>query len=71
MVFANKHDERYGDPLLTDHMPESATTTLKWSTTDKMLADPLTKHMRHAGLDSLMLGQDQDLTPTKEKGCEN
>ena len=63
--------ERYGDPLLTDHMPKSATTTLKWSTTDKMLADPLTKHMRHAGLDSLMLGQDQDLTPTKEKGCEN
>jgi hypothetical protein len=35
-----------------------------------MLADPLTKGMRHLGLEKLMTGAEVCLTPTKYKVCE-
>ena len=35
-----------------------------------MVADPLTKGMKHDGMDSVMRGQSIDLTPTKLKACE-
>ena len=59
-----------GDPLLTDHIPGDATTRLLWTSTDRMVADPLTTGMKHDGLDSVMRGQSIDLTPTKLKACE-
>jgi hypothetical protein len=62
--------ELVGDPLLTDHIPGDATTRLLWTSTDRMVADPLTKGMKHDGLDSVMRGQSIDLTPTKLKACE-
>ena len=52
-----KKGEAYGDPLITDRVPAGATTALHWTTTDRMLADPLTKGMKHAaGLNLLMSG---------------
>ena len=63
--------EEYGDPLITDRIPASATTRLNWTSTDRMLADPLTKGMRHFGLDQLMEGQAVSLIPTKHNECEN
>ena len=66
-----KIGEEYGDPLITDRVPADATTALHWTTTDRMLADPLTKGMKHAGLDFLMSGNSVSLIPTKEKECEN
>ena len=63
--------EEHGDPLLTDRVPADATTTLKWTSTDRMLADPLTKGMKHAGLDAFLQGFPVDLTPKENKVCEN
>ena len=39
---------------------------LKWMSRSQ----PLTKGMKHDGLDSVMRGQSIDLTPTKLKACE-
>ena len=63
--------ELLGDPLRTDRISAEATTRLLWTSTDKMLADPLTKGMKHDGLDRVMQGLPVDLTPTKVKECEN
>ena len=68
--------ELHGDPLLTDRLAENSTTKIKWTTTDRMLADPLTKGMKHEGLRSLMDGEAMNLKPTgsmaeKDNGCEN
>ena len=60
--------EAQGDPLLTDHLPCTATTRLLWTSTDRMLADPLTKGMKHPGLQSLQEGTTQDLTPKNNTG---
>ena len=65
-----QHGETYGDPLISDHLPESGTTTIVWTSTDKMLADSLTKHMKPGSLIQLMRGSHVDLTPTKHNGCE-
>eukprot|EP00435_Cladocopium_sp_Y103_P066574 s39_g28.t2 len=53
--------EELGDPLLTDKVPSDGTTRLLWTSTDRMLADPLTKGMRHLGLEKLMSGIRQDV----------
>ena len=68
--------EEVGDPLATDTLPVQASTKLTWTSTDKMLADPLTKGMRHEGLQLLMKGSLLDLRATgskanKDSGCEN
>ena len=65
-----QHGETYGDPLISDHLPESGTTTIVGTSTDKMLADSLTKHMKPGSLIQLMRGSHVDLTPTKHNGCE-
>jgi len=62
--------EEYGDPLLTDRVPSSATTRLIWTSTDKMPADCLTKAMKPGALTGVMNGASCDLTPTKDYGCE-
>ena len=62
--------ELVGDPLLTDHIPADATMRLLWTSTDRMVADPLTKGMKHQGLESVMSGQAVDLPPEKSKVCE-
>ena len=62
--------EEHGDPLITDHVPSDATTSIEWTSTDRMLADPLTKGMRHEGMELLMTGNTVSLIPTKEKACE-
>ncbi|CAK9076556.1 unnamed protein product [Durusdinium trenchii] len=70
-------EEEVGDPSATDRLPEAGTTKLTWTSTDKMLADPLTKGMKHDGLKRLMDGFEVDMSPTldglrakKEYGCE-
>ena len=63
--------EMHGDPLSTDHVPPNATTKIAWTTTDKILADPLTKSMKPKGLLDLMIGCRIDMTPTKDNGCES
>eukprot|EP00435_Cladocopium_sp_Y103_P070581 s840_g35.t1 len=50
--------EEFGDPLLTDKVPADGATRILWTTTDRMLADPLTKGMRHVGLEKLMCGSE-------------
>ena len=62
--------EMHGDPLLTDHVPPNATTKITWTTTDRMLADPLTKSMKPKGLLDLMKGCKIDMAPTKFNGRE-
>jgi len=62
--------EMHGDPLLTDHVPSNATTKITWTTTDRMLADPLTKSMKPKGLLDLMKGCKIDMAPTKFNGRE-
>ena len=63
--------EEFGDPLITDKIDKEATTRLIWTSTDRMLADPLTKGMKHLGLDRLMAGHPVSLIPTKDKVCES
>ena len=63
--------ELLGDPLLTDHLPEKATSALHWIPTWKMAADSLTKSMKPGKLLEVMCGSRQDLTPEKQKECEN
>jgi hypothetical protein len=65
-----REGEEHGDPLITDRVPSDATTRLLWTSTDRMLADPLTKGMRHIGLEKLMTGAEVRLIPTKYKVCE-
>ena len=65
-----KMKEEIGDPLLTDFLPEDATTTLTWIPTSKMAADSLTKAMKPGVLKCIMFGQVNDFTPIKEQGCE-
>lgn len=62
--------ELHGNPILTDRVPSDGTTKVTWTTTDRMLADPLTKQMKPKALLSLMHGCWMDLTPTKHSGCE-
>lgn len=62
--------EETGDPLLTDHLPPSATTRLSWINTEKMAADCLTKTMKPKTLTVVMAGQWIDLTPDKDNECE-
>ena len=53
--------EAVGDPLATDRLPVNGSTRLTWTSTDKMLADPLTKGMKHAGLRQLISAEVVDL----------
>lgn len=62
--------ELTGDPLLTDRLPDTSTHVF-WTTTDKMIADALTKHMKPGLLEDVMCGKQIDLNPTKYNGCEN
>ena len=50
--------EEVGDPLATDRLLSDGSTKLTWTSTDKMLADPLTKGMKHAGLQRLMMAEE-------------
>ena len=63
--------EEYGDPLILDHLPSDRTTKLIWTSTDRMIADSLTKSMKPGPLLDAMHGHVMDLTPTKHNGCEN
>lgn len=63
--------EMVGDPLLTDFLPDPATTKIEWTSTDKMVADALTKHMKPGLLLNLIMEFEIDMTPTKEKGCKS
>lgn len=58
---------------ITDRVPDGATTALHWTTTDRMLADPSTKGMKHAAcrLGSFDERHHVSLILTKEKECEN
>ena len=62
--------ETYGDPLISDHLPANGTTKIMWTSTDKMLADCLTKTMKPGPLLILMRGCSVNLAPTKHSGCE-
>ncbi|CAE7212571.1 RE2 [Symbiodinium sp. CCMP2592] len=46
--------EDFGDPMVSDRPPESATTTVTWIDTASMLADGLTKRMSSPQLDEMM-----------------
>ena len=48
--------EEYGDPMMSENVPEGSTTKVKWCDTKTMLADGLTKHMDTADLRSAMSG---------------
>ena len=63
-------NEKVGDPLLCDRLPEDGTTVLKWISADKMAADCLTKCMKPGGLDAVMKGSWIDINPEKDNGCE-
>ena len=65
-----KCGELIGNPLLIDKIPSDATTTVVWTSTDRMVADALTKHMKPGMLGEVMKGVMVDLTPTKYNGCE-
>ena len=55
---------------ITDRVPDGATTALHWTTTDRMLADPSTKGMKHAAcrLGSFDERQPWEFDPNKRKG---
>eukprot|EP00439_Symbiodinium_sp_Y106_P068391 s2336_g11.t1 len=57
-----------GDPLFKDFPPEDAKTRLVWTSTDKMLADALTKRItEHGPLMDLMAGMKLSLVPTTDQ----
>ena len=62
--------QTWRDPLLTDRIPDGATTRLFWVNTEKMAADSLTKSMKPKSLEGVMNGCTVDLTPEKDKACE-
>ena len=66
-----KLGEEVGDPLLTDRLPQNATTRLRWIATAVMAADCLTKGMKPASLVPVMEGRWIDMTSEKEKQCES
>ena len=55
--------ELLGDPLLTNHIPPDRTTSLVWTSTDRVPADCLIKAMKPATLLEVMKGHCNDLTP--------
>ena len=69
-VIWRRPGELLGDPLLTDHLPPDRTTSLIWTSTDRMPADSLTKAMKPGPLTEVMRGCSYDLTPKKKDRCE-
>ena len=63
--------EEFGDPLLTDWLPKQGTTRLRWTSTDRMIADAMTKPIKPGSLCTVMDGDEISLVPTKTKECEN
>ena len=56
--------EEVGDPLCTDRLPEQPSTRLVWTTTDRMVADSLTKKIvGHEPIYRLMRGETILLLP--------
>ena len=60
--------EIVGDPLFQDFPPVDGKTRLLWTSTDKMLADALTKRITlHGPLEDLMHGKAVSLVPTEDQ----
>ena len=56
-----------GDPLFRDFPPEDAKTRILWTSTDRMLADALTKRIsEHGPLLTMMSGEAVSLQPTTD-----
>ena len=59
--------EEFGDPLLTDWLPKNGTTRLIWTSTDRMIADAMTKPMKPGPLCTAMEGAEVSWFPQKQR----